>query len=226
MAAKADLHRSGRVDQPLVGRVGAPVRGAFLGAEKVIDGGEDVGMGIQMEEADFFAAGEPAAAKPLDDAAGDRMVAADRHRPRAASINVPIEVRDALDAVLIVIRPRERHVTDIDNFRSLPRVQLKAAMRAALQGRDVANGAGAEMLVALGGTVSRRMGNANKRDIGTVGSFMGRAEQRRHTPPVGFSIMLRSCLSAIVMLSVFLRHDSRVISGGVANAALQSGELA
>ena len=25
----------------------------FLGAEKVIDGGEDVGMGIQMEEADF-----------------------------------------------------------------------------------------------------------------------------------------------------------------------------
>ena len=184
VATEADLHRSRRVDQPLVGRIGTPVRGAFLGAEEVIDGGEDVGMGVKMEEADLLAAGEPAAAKPLDDAAGNRMVTTDRHRPRAAGINVPIEIRDALDAVLIVIGPRKRHVTDIDDFRRLPRVQLEAAMRAALKGRDVAYGAGPEMLVALRGAVACRMGDADKRHIGTVGSFMGGAEQRRHTPPV------------------------------------------
>ena len=63
MATKADLHGSGRIDQALVGRVGAPVRGALLGAEEMIDGGEDIGMRVKMQKADLLTAGQLAAAE-------------------------------------------------------------------------------------------------------------------------------------------------------------------
>ena len=184
MAAKADLHGSGRIDQALVGRVGAPVRGALLGAEEMIDGGEDIGMRVKMQKADLLAAGQLAAAEALDDAAGDGMVAADRHRPRAAGVYVLVELGDPLDAVFIVVGPRKRHVTHIYDFRSFPGVQLKPPMRTALQRGDVAHGAGAQMLVALGGAVAGRMRHADKRDIRAGCGLVRRAEQGRHAPPV------------------------------------------
>ena len=64
MTTKADLHRPGRVDQPLVGRVGAPVRGAFFRAKEMVNRCEDIGMRIEMQKADFLALGQSAAAKP------------------------------------------------------------------------------------------------------------------------------------------------------------------
>ena len=50
MAAKPDLHRSCRVDQPLVGRIGPPVRRGFLRAKKMINRREDVGVRVEMKK--------------------------------------------------------------------------------------------------------------------------------------------------------------------------------
>ena len=58
-------------------------------------------------------------APALDDAAGDRMVAADGHRPRAAGVDILVEGGDPLDAVLGVVGPRKGHIAGIDNPRRL-----------------------------------------------------------------------------------------------------------
>ena len=89
MATEANLHGPSRINQALVGRVGAPVRGALLGAEEMIDGGEDIGMRVKMQKADLLAASQLAAAEALDDAASDgRSPPIDTGRAPLASMSL------------------------------------------------------------------------------------------------------------------------------------------
>ena len=59
--------------------------GRLLGAEPVVKIVEGVGVGIEVEQGGFLTAGQRGtfAAERLNDAAGDGVVAADRHGPHA-----------------------------------------------------------------------------------------------------------------------------------------------
>ena len=150
----------------------------------MVDGREHIGMRIQMQKAYLLAARQLAAPQPLNDAASDRMITADRHRPRPAGINIAIEIGNPLDAVLIVIGAWKRHIAGIDNGGRLPWIHLKAAMRTALQGGYIAYGARAQMLVTLGGPIAGGMRHTHQCDIGALGAGMRRAKQGRYPPPV------------------------------------------
>ena len=184
MATETDLHRMRRVNLPLIRQIGPPVCRRFLGPEKMINGGEHIGMGIEVEKADRLTPRQLAPAKRLNNTASDRMVAADGYRPGPRRINILIKGGDLFDAVFIVVAPGESDITGINNLCLLPRVQLKAAMHPALQGGDIAHRPRPQMLVPLGGTVAGGMRHANERDIRALRVLMRASEKRRDPPPV------------------------------------------
>ena len=67
MPPQPDLHRPGRVHLPLIGQVSPPMRGGLLGPQEMIDLGEHIRMGVEMQEADRLSPGDLTTAKRLYD---------------------------------------------------------------------------------------------------------------------------------------------------------------
>lgn len=186
--------------------------GRLLRAKEMVHLGEHVRMGVQMQKADRLTARDLAAAQGLNDATGDRMIATNRHRPRPGFVYFAVEPGDLLDAVLVVVCARKRHIADVCNFRAVPWVYAKRAVAAPLQSRNISDRARAEVLVALCCTITGRVRHACKHDIHSLRPCIGAAEHRRDAPPVqvfhhasvvffGHGVLLNANLKSILTKS-------------------------
>ena len=93
------------------------------------------------------------------------MVAADRDGA-GIRFGEPAEVGgDPLDATLVVVRLRKRHVAEVVNAAGLPRGKAEGGVVAPPQGGHVANGARAEVLVALGRGVAGSVRHRDESDV-------------------------------------------------------------
>src|SRR5213075_151232 len=95
----------------------------------------------------------------------DAVIAADRDRPGAGLRDAPEERRDPLDAELVVHALRERHVAQVAHGARLERPEPERLVDPPVVRRDVADGAGAEVLVALRGAVPGGVRDADERDL-------------------------------------------------------------
>ena len=129
---------------------------------------------------------EPGAGEPLHDAAGDAVVAADRHRRASRRGDLREERGDALDAALVVVRLRERDVAEVVDPARLPGGEAERGVVAALERRDVADGARSEVLVALRrARCPEACGTPTSATSQLAGIGIDRAaEERRGAPPV------------------------------------------
>ena len=184
MAAQPDLHRMARIDLALIDQVGPPMGRGFLGPEEMIHLGKDICMGVEMQETDLLALGDPAPPQRLHDAACDRMIAPDRDRARACGVDFGEEPGDLLDAILVVVCAGKGHVAHIDDLGRCPRIKLELAMHPPCDRRDVAQGARAQMLIPLGRAVAGGMRHARKGDVLPLRPLVGAAEHGGDAPPI------------------------------------------
>ena len=159
----------------------------FLGTHPMVDVFVSIGMGVEMQKRGFSAIGElaPLARDRLDDAAGDAVIAADRDGIDAGIGDALEKGRDALHGFLVVHRLGKRHVADIANAAGFPGREIEMLVIAPIMRRDMAHGARAQMLVALGRTIAGTVRHADQRDIAVFEiRHVGRAKEGRNAPPI------------------------------------------
>src|SRR6266498_1649609 len=96
-------------------------------------------------------------AERAQDRQRDRMVAADRDGEGAGGRDLGKARLDVLDRNIGDHELRHDNIAEVGEAGKLVRDDAEAAMAPAVAGRDVADGAWPEMLVALGGAVAARV---------------------------------------------------------------------
>ncbi len=154
-----------------------PVRNGLVGV--------DVGIEVEKRSLPLTCQRRVGADEPLDDATRDAVVAADRDGTRPGLRDPTKESGDPLDAALVVVRLGERNVTEVVDRAGFPGREAERRVVAALERRHVPDGARAEVLISLRGSVPRRVRHTDERDVARLGVRIdGAPKQRRNAPPV------------------------------------------
>jgi hypothetical protein len=127
-----------------------------------------VGVGVEVDQRHrlVIRQARPLTGDPLQDRPGDRVVAADRHRPRFRVGDAPEEGADPLDARLVVHRLRQRHVAQVVDAARLPRREVaERLVQPPVVGRDVAHRARPEVLIPLRRAVAGGVRHPDQGDI-------------------------------------------------------------
>ena len=144
-------------------------------------------MRIEMEKCGLATGRQlrPLPGDTLQDRAGDPVITADGHRPRARFGDAVEKRRDPLDAFFVVHGFGERNVAEVVDTAAFPRREIEMLVVAPIVRRDIADGARSQVLVAFRRSVAGAVGNADECDvaIARVGVVRG-TKECRDAPPI------------------------------------------
>ena len=146
-----------------------------------------IGMGIKVQK-DGFLSIRQFCIRPgdgLDDAAGDGVIPAHRNGSCACGINPAIKISDALNTGFVIVGLGQRDISKVMDTMGVPRVDIEFHVDAFCHRGNLAQGARAEVLIALRGAVACGVGDAHQRNvrIGRIPVERG-PEECGNIPPV------------------------------------------
>ena len=112
---------------PIADQIARPVCRRLDRSEKVGDVVERVRVCVEMEDRCALAAGHQGVrtGHGLEDSAGDRVIAPNRHNRRACSIEPSVIFSDSLDRQLVVVALREGDVAEVVDCDCFPWIEVE-----------------------------------------------------------------------------------------------------